>query len=867
MKRLAIGILAHVDAGKTTLSEGLLYSSGALDTLGRVDKKDAFLDNHSLERERGITIFSKQAIFRLGDTEITLIDTPGHIDFSTEAERALSVQDYAILVISATDGVTAHTKTLWHLIASRRIPTFIFVNKTDISDRRREDLLSELRLALSPDCVDFSSEADIYESVAAGDEELMEEYFSTDALSLDSVISAVERRRVFPCFFGSALKMKGVSDFLAALDKYTRAKRYSEKLFGAKVYKISRDKQGKRLTYLKITGGELKTKDTLPVRNRYGDEVLEKVEEIRLYSGEKYRSVGSVPAGTVCAVLGPVSTGVGDGIGIEPPSEETLCPVLDYRMILPEGVNPYETYMRLIELSEEDPSLALTYEPSTHEIRVRLMGEIQLEVLTRIIADRFGVRVSFDEGAILYKETVADTVYGAGHFEPLRHYSEVHLRIDPLPEGSGIITATECSVDTLALNWQRLVLTHLEERVHRGVLTGSPLTDVRLTLTAGKAHQKHTEGGDFRQATYRAVRQGLMKAESVLLEPTFDFRIELPTEYLGRAMNDITSMKGTAEPPEIFESVAVLTGNCPVKTMRSYATELRAYTRGEGRLSLSVGPYLPCHNSEEVVAKVGYDPVLDERNTASSVFCKAGSGYAVPWDEADALMHLTPTGMPRDRAEETDKITVSAPAKRPSDYRGREAEDKELARIFEATYGKIKKRTYSERIENKAESEAAKERPKKLKPPKSVFIIIDGYNFIFANESLRKAAENDISIARDAVTRMMCDYASFHKCRAMVVFDAYKRKGGEGSVEECGGVRVVYTKETETADAYIEKATHDMASEYTVRVVTSDLNEQMMVLGSGGLRASAAEFYRELEDTARLIRETVDSYLSASLRR
>lgn len=862
MKKITVGILAHVDAGKTTLSEGLLYSAGALDSLGRVDKKDAFFDTHSLERERGITIFSKQAIFEYGNTEITLVDTPGHIDFSTEAERALSIQDYAILVVSATDGVTSHTKTLWHLIASRKIPTFIFVNKTDISDRRREDIMNELSLALSTGCVDFSMPegANFFENVAARDEGLMEEFFETDSLSDDSVRAAISDRRVFPCFFGSALKMKGVKEFLLALDMYTKEKKYSETLFGAKVFKITRDRQGKRLTFLKITGGTLKTKDTLTLKNRYGDTVTEKVEEIRLYSGEKYRSVGAAAAGSVCAVLGPSSTKVGDGIGIEPPTEQTLCPVLDYRIILPEGANPYETYMKLIALSEEDPSLALSYEPSTHELRVRLMGEIQLEVLTRLISERFGLSVGFDEGAILYKETVAESIFGAGHFEPLRHYSEVHLRIDPLPEGSGIITATECSTDTLALNWQRLVLTHLEERVHRGVLTGSPLTDVKITLTAGKAHQKHTEGGDFRQATYRAVRQGLMKAESLLLEPTFDFRIELPQEFLGRAMNDITNMKGNSEPPEILDGIAVLTGNCPVITMRSYSTELRAYTRGEGRLSLTVGPYKPCHNTDEVLEKIGYDPSLDERNTPNSVFCKAGSGYAVPWYEADMMMHITPMGMPRTQSEEMTEAIGYAPKKKAQDYRSIEAEDKELERIFEATYGKIKKRTYSEKVENAAAGSSTKEKPKKLKPPKETYIIIDGYNFIFANDSLRNAADNDISYARDVVTRMMCDYTAFHKCRAMIVFDAYKRRGGEGSVEDCGNVKVIYTKETETADAFIEKATHDMVSDYTVRVVTSDLDEQMMVLGSGGLRASAVEFYRELLDTAGLIKQTVEQY-------
>ncbi len=861
MKKIAFGILAHVDAGKTTLSEGLLYSAGALGSLGRVDKRDAFFDTHSLERERGITIFSKQAIFGFGESEITLIDTPGHIDFSTEAERALSVQDYAILVISAPDGVTSHTKTLWHLISSRRIPTFIFINKTDICDRRREDIMGELTATLSGGCVDFSlgESGELYESCASRDETLMEEYFATDGLSEQSLKGAIRERKIFPCFFGSALKMKGVKEFLSALDKYTEQKRYSETLFGAKVYKISRDRQGKRLTYLKITGGNLKTKDTLPLKNRYGDTVYEKVEEIRLYSGEKYKSVGAVTAGTVCAVLGPVSTKAGDGIGIEASSEQTLRPVLDYRIILPEGANPYETYMRLLVLAEEDPSLALTYEPSSHELRVRLMGEIQLEVLTRVISERFGLKVGFDEGSILYKETVANTVYGAGHFEPLRHYSEVHLRIDPMPEGTGIITATECETDVLALNWQRLVLTHLEEKVHRGVLTRSPLTDVKITLTAGKAHQKHTEGGDFRQATYRAVRQGLMKAENLLLEPTFDFKIELPTEYLGRAMNDITSMHGVADAPEIFEDRAELTGNCPVYTMRSYATELRAYTRGEGKISLTVGPYMPCHNTEEVIARIGYDPMLDERNTPNSVFCKAGSGYAVTWDEADALMHITPFGASR-TAEVASEEYSPVKREKPDAYRSAEAQDKELMRIFESTYGQIKRRRWSEKTENAAPDVRKSERPKKQKPKGENYVIIDGYNFIFANESLRNAANSDISRARDVIVRMMCDYTSFHRCRAIIVFDAYKRHGGEGSREECGNVSVVYTKESETADAFIEKSTHDLASEHTVRVVTSDMQEQLMVLGSGGLRVSAVEFYGELLDTARLIRETAESY-------
>ena len=857
MKKIAIGILAHVDAGKTTLSEGFLYSAGVLDKLGRVDRRDAFLDTHSIERERGITIFSKQAVLEFGNTYMTLIDTPGHVDFSCEAERALSVQDYAILVISATDGVTAHTKTLWHLLAARHIPTFIFINKTDISERSRTQLLAELKTVLSPYCVDFSNDesVDFYESAAGCDERLMEEFFASNVLSLDSLSHAISKRRIFPCYFGSALKMHGVKEFLTAIDKYALQKPYPENYFGAKVYKIARDAQGRRLTYVKITGGSLKTKDTVTVKNRVGEEIAEKVEEIRIYSGEKYKSTGVATAGTVCALLGLSAANVGDGVGFEVSEEATLAPVLDYRILLPKEANPYETYMRFMVLSEEDPSLALTYSAETHELRVRLMGEIQLEVLSKMIEERFGLKVSFDEGAILYKETLAECVYGAGHFEPLRHYAEVHLRMEPLPEGSGIVAATECDTDRLALNWQRLIMTHIEERVHRGVLTGSPLTDVKITLVAGRAHLKHTEGGDFRQATYRAVRQGLMKACTVLLEPTFDFRIEIPEESLGRVMTDITNMHGSCEPPQFCDGMATLEGSCPVSTMRSYATELRAFTRGEGRIAMTVGAYMPCHNSEEIIAKRGYDPMTDERHTPNSVFCKGGAGYAVPWNEADALMHILPDGA---RAAVLSESEQSEPKiARKTEYRGTAEEDKELMRIFESTYGKIKPRRVFEKTENRA-PEKKPDRPKKLRPRGENYVIIDGYNFIFATDELRRAAESDFARARDVLTRLMCDYSAFTKCRVIIVFDAYKRAGGEGSVEELGGVTVVYTKESQTADSYIEKTTYEIADEHTVRVVSSDMQEQLIILGVGGLRVSAREFWEELKDTALLIRETVE---------
>ena len=853
MKNLVIGILAHVDAGKTTLSEGLLFASGAIERQGRVDKRDSFLDTYSLERERGITIFSKQATLTYGDSFITLVDTPGHVDFSCEAERALSVQDYAILVINACDGVQSHTKTLWHLLSSRRIPTFIFVNKCDIAERNRAEIMAEIRKYLSPACADFSTESQTDEDSAGADEALMAEYFDTGAVSEASKRSAIAERRLFPCFFGSALKMNGVRDFLSALDRYTKQRAYPEKLFGAKVYKITRDKNGRRLSYLKITGGRLCAKDTLKIKTRDGETREEKVEEIRLYTGERFKQLKEAKPGLLCAVIGLESTEAGMGLGIERADEVVLTPVLDYRMILPEEVSVYEAYLKFLVLTEEEPSLSMSYNERAKEIRVRLMGEIQLEVLRRMILDRFGIEVNFGEGSVLYKETIADTVYGKGHFEPLRHYAEVHLRLEPLPEGSGIVAETDCSTDILALNWQRLVMTHVEERAHKGVLTGAPITDMRITLTAGRAHQKHTEGGDFRQATYRAIRQGLMKAESVLLEPTFNFRIELPTENLGRAMTDIDEMGGVAEAPEIFDTVAVLTGNCPVYTMRSYATRLRAFTKGEGKLSLQVGPYKPAHNAEKIISERAYNAALDERNTPNSVFCKNGAGYVVPWDEADELMHIDSS----DKSEEA-VMTERAVRAHSTSYRGTAEEDKELMRIFEATYGKIKPRKAPERTENAAPEKKSRS-PKNTTKKGDTYVIIDGYNFIFAWDFLAAYARLDFALARDILTRIMCNYTALYRCKSIIVFDAYKRQGGEGSREDIGDVSVVYTKEAQTADSYIEKTTHELAREHYVRVVTSDLEEQLVVLGSGGLRVSAREFAEELSRLSDDINEIIDS--------
>lgn len=858
MKNIVMGIIAHVDAGKTTLSEAILYHSGMIKQLGRVDKRDAHLDTHSLERERGITIFSKQAIVDLKDTHISLIDTPGHVDFSCETERALSVQDYCIMVISATDGVRPHTKTLWQLLAARRIPTFIFVNKTDISDRTRDELFAELKTVLSPHCVNFNREGtpEFFDEAAGQDESLIEEYLATDSLSDNTIADAIKKRLIFPCYFGSALKLKGVEELIFGINKYTRPTSYPGNLFGAKVYKIMRDTSGRRMTLAKITGGTLYPKDYIEFRTPSGEMIRERVEEIRELTHDKSRLMKCAERGEVCAMIGPAETKAGTGIGIEANDTAMLSPVLDYRMILPKDVSPYDAYLKLAPLGEEDPSLGISWRAESKEIRVSLMGEIQLEVLKRIISERFGLGVEFDEGSILYRETVTAPVLGSGHFEPLRHYAEAHILIEPLPEGSGIVSAVDCAPDTLSTNWQRLILTHIEERVHRGVLIGAPLTDVKLTLVAGKAHLKHTEGGDFRQATYRAIRQGLMKAESVILEPTFDFRIEVPQENLGRVLTDLTNMGGTMRSPEIGESTAVIEGNCPVATMRSYPTELRAFTRGNGKITMNVGAYAPAHNQDEIIAASKYVAELDERNPASSIFCKGGAGYAVPWQEADAMMHVRPGNESETELTEDNPVPIRARAVK---YHGTAEEDKELMRIFEATYGKVTPRKVSEKTVNKAPERHTHTR---AKPPKKLeeYILIDGYNFIFAIDELKRVAENDLALARDIVTRTMCNYTAFRKCRAEIVFDAYKRKGTAGSVERCGNVTVLYTREGETADAYIEKATCELAKAHTVRVVTTDLAEQNVILGSGGLRVSAREFKLEIESTTAEINDIIDKY-------
>lgn len=854
MKSLILGIVAHVDAGKTTLTEAMLYRCGETDALGRVDKGSSLLDNDPQERERGITIFSKQARITSCDTEITIIDTPGHTDFSCECERAMSVQDCAILVISAQDGVTAHTRTLWQLLASRRIPTFIFVNKCDLSERNRRELCDEVRLGLSKSCVDFTNVTTptFFEEAASADEHLMDEFFRTERLGTGSIAAAVRRRRIFPCFFGSALKLRGVDELLRGITTYMEPPSYPTDMFGARVYKIMRDKADRRVAFMKITGGSLKPKDSVEVRTKEGT-VAEKVEEIRIYNADRSRPLKEAKAGTVCAVYGLEQVRAGMGLGFEADDTSALTPALGYRIILPEDASPYDTYAKLLAIGEEDPSLSLSFDRRTEEIRISLMGEIQLEVLRRLVRDRIGIEIGFDEGRILYRETVAETVRGAGHFEPLRHYAEVHLEISPLPEGSGIIADTDCDTDSLALNWQRLILSHIEERTHRGRLIGAPLTDVRITLIAGRAHKKHTEGGDFRQATYRAIRQALMRSEAVLLEPTFDFRIEVPATCLGRVLTDITSMHGSVSDTIYGEETATVVGSCPVATMRSYPSQLRALSRGFGRIYMTPGSYVPAHNADEVIAASGYDPELDERNPAGSIFCKGGSGYLVPWYEADELMHVRPDAVDDTTENDGDPIPLRARAVK---YGGTAEEDKELMRIFEATYGAVKKRTVPERKVNAA----PKEQRRRTTPPRKgdSYVLIDGYNVIHAWDDLRALAEGDLSMARDALVRAMCSYSAFTRSRSIVVFDAYRVKDGVGSVEHYGNTTVVYTKERQTADEYIECATYEIAPTNYVRVVTSDMHEQYIILGNGALRVTPAEFRTELESTTLLIGEAIE---------
>ena len=843
MKHICIGILAHVDSGKTTLSEGLLYASGALRKLGRVDHGDAFLDTDALERERGITIFAKQAMLTVGEREFTLLDTPGHVDFSAEMERTLSVLDYAVLVISGSDGVQSHTRTLWRLLARYEVPTFLFINKMDLAGTDKSALMERLTQTLSAECVDFSAppqERD--EALALCDEAALESLLERGSID-DSLISEmIKSRKVFPCFFGSALKMDGVEDFLSALARFTVAPEYPSE-FGAKVFKISRDAQGGRLTWLKVTGGALRVKAPLTYRAQNQD-YQEKADQLRLYSGIKFRTLEKAGAGSVVAVTGLSHSYVGLGLGTEAEASAPLLqPVLTYQLVLPDGADAHSALTKLRELEEEDPMLRIVWDERYGQIHVQLMGKIQLEILRRRILDRFGLAVTFGEGSIVYRETIASPVLGMGHFEPLRHYAEVQLLIEPLPRGTGIQLASNLATDALDLNWQRLIFTHLLEREHAGVLTGSALTDVRFTLVAGRAHLKHTEGGDFRQATYRAVRQGLMQAESLLLEPYYDFRLEVPAECVGRAMTDLQNMGGTIDPPQSVGENTVLTGYAPVRTLRDYFTDVAAYTRGRGQLSCAVRGYETCQNQDEIVALLGYDAERDTDNPASSVFCDHGGSITIPWNEVAQHVHCD-SGIHFDKEETEEK---SAPPPRRGVGAGSAyAADKELQEIFERTYGKVERRAF-EPAKKPARTSLADHYDVTIHSEDTEYLLVDGYNIIFAWDELQRLAAQDIAAARGALIDILANYQGFRKCRVIVVFDAYKVKGNPGSVQTVHGIKVVYTKEAETADTYIERATYELRRERRVRVATSDGPEQVIILGHGALRVSARAFHAEVE--------------------
>lgn len=850
---LNVGLLAHVDAGKTTLSESILYQSGAIRNLGRVDHQDAFLDTDEMERERGITIFSKQAVLTWKDTEITLLDTPGHVDFSAEMERVLQVLDCAVLVISGADGVQGHTETLWKLLTRYGIPVFLFVNKMDQEGTDCGKLLAELKSRFSEGCIDFgrveTGAEEVIEEIAVCDEQTMEEYLEKGSVAAASIRRLVADRKIFPCYFGSALHLQGVEELMNEICTYQMQKEYPA-AFGAKVYKIARDGQGNRLTYLKVTGGTLKVKDVI---GENGD----KVNQIRVYSGEKYELLSEADAGKVCAVTGLAETYPGQGLGAEKDSElPILEPVLTYRIILPDDCNVHTMLRDLKLLEEEEPELHVVWIEKSQEIHVQLMGDVQIEILQRIIKERFGVLVEFGEGSIVYKETIAAPVEGVGHFEPLRHYAEVHLRLEPGERGSGMQFDSECSEDVLDRNWQRLVLTHLEEKEHKGVLTGSVITDMKITLTSGKAHLKHTEGGDFRQATYRAVRQGLKKAESVLLEPYYEFRIELPSENVGRAMTDIQNRFGKFEAPETLGEMTVLTGSAPVSTLSGYQKEVIAYTGGRGRISLTLKGYDLCHNQEEVVAARGYDSELDLANPTGSVFCAHGAGFVVDWDEVEEYMHMERT---LDQTGEEGLAEVTLPKRRHSSI---ELTQEELDAIYVRTPDPVKQNHGSvtvcakekDREPGSAYTDPKWERRRREKEGRQEYLLVDGYNIIFSWEELRELSEKDIGAARGKLADILSNYQGYRKCTLILVYDAYKVEGNPGEVMKYHNIYIVYTKEAETADQYIEKTVRRIAKDAAVTVATSDGLEQVIILGQGANRMSAPGLKEEIERTLAEVR-------------
>lgn len=869
---LNVGLLAHVDAGKTTLSESILYQSGAIRNLGRVDHQDAFLDTDEMERERGITIFSKQAVLTWKDTEITLLDTPGHVDFSAEMERVLQVLDCAVLVISGADGVQGHTETLWKLLTRYGIPVFLFVNKMDQEGTDCGKLLAELKSRFSEGCIDFgrveTGAEEVIEEIAVCDEQTMEEYLEKGSVAAASIRRLVAERKIFPCYFGSALHLQGVEELMNGICTYQMQKEYPA-VFGAKVYKIARDGQGNRLTYLKVTGGTLKVKDVI---GENGD----KVNQIRVYSGEKYELLSEADAGKVCAVTGLAETYPGQGLGAEKDSElPILEPVLTYRIILPDDCNVHTMLRDLKLLEEEEPELHVVWIEKSQEIHVQLMGDVQIEILQRIIKERFGVLVEFGEGSIVYKETIAGPVEGIGHFEPLRHYAEVHLLLEPLERGSGVQFDTDCSEDLLDRNWQRLILTHLEEKEHIGVLTGSAITDIKITLIAGRAHQKHTEGGDFRQATYRAVRQGLKRARSILLEPCYEFCLEIPMENVGRAMTDLQNMGADFEQPMIEDKMAGIKGRAPVSTMRGYQKEVISYTRGFGNLVCSFGGYIECHNAEEVIAAYDYDSEHDLMNPTGSVFCAHGAGFVVPWDQVPDYMHLEERriadmqSVDGEQASDDKKRSESGQADgswiSSAEYKKRQADywrgEKELEEIFARTYGEVKRRLPSEQEYRRVHVTASEPvyRPAKPKKAEKEYLLVDGYNIIFAWEELKELSKINIDSARDRLKDILCNYQGYRKCTLILVFDAYRVKGHREEITKYHNIHVVYTKEAETADMFIEKTVHAIGRKYQVTVATSDGLEQVIIMGQGGKRLSAAGLKEEVDMAAAQMKEHLEA--------
>ena len=863
-EKLTLGILAHVDAGKTTLAESILYLRGSIRKIGRVDHGDAFLDNYELERSRGITIFSKQARLTLENREVTLLDTPGHVDFSAEMERTLQVLDAAVLVISGADGVQGHVETLWKLLKYYQIPVFLFVNKMDQEGTDREKLLSELKKRLDGNCVDFNQEETDYaafaEEAAMSDEKLLEEYLESGSVDRKLLKKAIADRKLFPCFFGSALKIQGVEELLKGLETYASTSPY-RKNFSARVYKISRDEAGNRLTHLKVTGGVLKVK--MPLTNRREgleeSEIWEeKADQIRLYSGAGYQAVNEAGPGSICAVTGLSRTFAGEGLGEEAEGNlPILEPVLTYRIELPEGTNVHETFLKLLKLEEEIPELHIVWNERLGEIHAQVMGEVQIEILKSLIRDRFQLDVEFGDGNIVYKETILEPVEGVGHFEPLRHYAEVHLLLEPAERGSGLSFDTVCSEDVLDRNWQRLILTHLEEKKHLGVLTGSEITDMKITLLTGRAHIKHTEGGDFRQATYRAVRQGLRKAKSILLEPVYEYRLEVPADLVGRAMADIQRMNGKFSGPELEGEMAVLTGTAPVSAMRGYPREVTAYSRGRGRISVALSGYESCHNGEEIAALSGYDPDGDMENPTGSVFCAHGAGFVVDWDQVEDYMHLESAWGNGGEKTEPEGLPVTESIRR---QRAAEAEtyasEEELKAIFERTYGPVKKErgSFEKRVRRSSSDSVSAYRPIKKEMPQEQYLLVDGYNIIFSWEDLNELSRVNMEGARSKLADLLCNYQGYRKCHVILVFDAYKVEGNHGEVVKYHNIHIVYTKEAETADQYIEKTVHAIGRKYGVTVATSDGLEQVIILGQGARRLSARGLREEIEAASTEIR-------------